>query len=166
MPGSLPLTLSTEQVFTLIRRAGVCFPKTALTGLRTLLCFCTFICIQTASSLKHTSLQWESWTGTKISLTHAHAPHHHLRRRRSLILPAQDLVSVIKFLCSFSVAQFTLPGLLASQALHLACCPPGFVPASQHPAPPVSSGMQSGLLKAPVLLESGFIPSSFQYETK
>lgn len=42
-------------------------------------------------------------------------------------------MTVTKFLCSFSVAQFTLPGLLASQALHLACCPPGFAPAFQHP---------------------------------
>lgn len=96
--------------------------------------------------------------------THAHGPHHHCRprRRRSLVLFAQDLISIIKFLYSFSVAQFTLPGLLASQALPLACCPPSSAPASPRPsppAPPTSSGAQSGRLKAPVLLKSSFVPN-------
>lgn len=123
----------------------------ALTGLRAVLCLGTFACIQSAWSLKHTSLRWLLWTGIKLKIKinpkknnqpnkrkhNTHAPHHryHLCRRRSLILSAREFVSVTKFLCRFSVAQFTLPGLLARQASHLACCPPGFTPASPIPAP-------------------------------
>lgn len=85
-------------------------------------------------------------------------PLHHLRRRRSLILPAQDLVSVIKFLCSFSVAQLTSPGLLASQALHLARCPLSSAPAAPCPGPPLPREHRDAeLLEAPVLLEFSLV---------
>lgn len=52
---------------------------------------------------------------------HTHIPHHHhhpqLSRRRSLLPSSQDLASTTKFPAQFfPVAQFTLPGLLASQA--------------------------------------------------